>query len=90
MAENQNSLEQVRKIDNSRQWLPFFNYHSSYLSYLSLRLVFPWRQLPPLRQYFLLHLFTDSSDLDFRYSNGYFPKHFFMPLRIIGSHFIKV
>ncbi len=89
MAENQNSLEQVRKIDNSRQWLPFLT--TILLIFLIFLCVWFLRG-GSFRLYASLFFFIYSLTHQIWISViiiGVFQNILFLPLRIIGSHFRK-
>ncbi len=87
MVENQTTLNQVRKIDNSRHWLPFFT--SILLIFLIFLFVWFFRG-GSFRLYtsifFLIYSFTHQIWLSVILI-GIFQNIIFLPLRIISSHF---
>jgi hypothetical protein len=89
MAENQTTLNQVRKIDNSRYWLPFFT--SVLLVFLIILFVWFFRG-GSFQLYASLFFFIYSITHQIWISViliGIIQNIFFLPLRVIGSRFHK-
>ena len=89
MAEKQNSLEEVRKIDNSRHWLPFL---TSVLLVFLIALFVWFLRGGSFRLYASIFFFIYSLTHQIWVSvilMGILQNIFFMPLRVIGSHFHK-
>lgn len=89
MAENQTTINQVRKIDNSRQWLPFL----TTVLLVFLIFLFIWfLNGGSFRLYasifFLIYSVTHQIWLSVILM-GVIQNIIFLPLRIIGSHFHK-
>jgi hypothetical protein len=89
MAENQTPLNQVRKIDNSRQWLPFFT--SILLIFLIILFIWFFRG-GSFRLYasavFLIYSLTHQIWISVILL-GIIQNIVFLPLRVIGSRFHK-
>jgi hypothetical protein len=89
MAENQTTLNQVRKIDNSRYWLPFFT--SILLVFLIILFVWFFRG-GSFRLYtsifFIIYSVTHQVWVSVILI-GIIQNIFFLPLRVIGSRFHK-
>jgi hypothetical protein len=89
MAENQTTLNQVRKIDNSRQWLPFFT--SILLIFLIFLFIWFFRG-GSFRLYtsifFLIYSVTHQVWISVILI-GIIQNILFLPLRVIGSRFHK-
>ena len=89
MVENQTTINQVRKIDNSRHWLPFLT--SILLVFLIFLFVWFFRG-GSFRLYaslfFLIYSFTHQIWISVILM-GILQNILFLPLRIIGSHFRK-
>lgn len=89
MAENQTTINQVRKIDNSRHWLPFLT--SLLLIFLIFLFVWFFRG-GSFRLYasifFLIYSVTHQIWVSVILI-GILQNIIFLPLRIVGSHFHK-
>jgi len=89
MAENPSTLSQVRHIDNSRHWLPFFT--SVLLVFLIFLFIWFFRG-GSFRLYasifFLIYSVTHQIWISVVLM-GILQNVLFLPLRIIGSHFYK-
>lgn len=89
MAENQTTINQVRKIDNSRQWLPFFT--SILLIFLIVLFIWFFRG-GSFRLYtsvfFLIYSVTHQVWVSVILI-GIAQNIVFLPLRVIGSRFHK-